>query len=115
MDKSYKKVIIVILCILSVVCGLGLSYRSYRKNHSESAIIVKLNNLSINFLNGNVIKFDSKEKEISFSVINDSTDDIYYSIKIDNIRKLGKDVKLTLNDKTTIDLKKDDEILLVKV
>ncbi len=114
MDKSYKKVIIVILCILLVVCGLGLSYRSYRKNHSESAIIVKLNNLSINFLNGNVIKFDSKEKEISFSVINDSTDDIYYSIKIDNIRKLGKDVKLTLNDKTTIDLKKDDEIIISK-
>ena len=114
MDKSYKRVIVVILCILLVVCGLGLTYRSYRKNHSEGAIIVKLSNLSINFLDGNVIKFDTKEKTINFSVINDSTDDVYYSIKLDNIRKLGKDVKLTLNDKTTIDLKKSDEIVISK-
>ena len=114
MDKSYKRVIILILCVLMITFGLYLSYNSYRKNHSESAIIVKLSNLSINFLNGNIIKTNSKEKEINFSVTNNSEDDIYYAIKLDTIRKLGKDVKLVLNDKTTVDLKKSDEIIISK-
>ena len=114
MGKSYKRLIALILIILLAVCSLGLYYKHFLKNRSDGAIIVKLSNLSINFLDGNIVKTNKKESTYNISITNDSNEDIYYTFKLDNIKKLGKDVTLTVNDKTTIDVEKADEIVISK-
>ena len=114
MGKQYKATIIFIIIVILLMGSIGFLYNKYRKSHSEDAIVVKLSNLSVNFLNGNIIKSSAKEKTISFSVTNNSKEDVYYAIKIDNIKKLGKDVTILFNDKTTIKLSKEDEIDIAK-
>ena len=114
MGKQYKATIIFILIVMLFIGIVGFLYTKYLKKNSEGAIVIKLSNLSVNFLNGNIIKNSAKEKDISFSVTNNSNEEIYYGIKLDNIKKLGKDVSILFNEKTTIKLHKDDEILIAK-
>ena len=114
MNKQYKATIIFILLVICLIGTLGFFYHRYRLSHSEEAIVVKLSNLSVNFLDGNIIKTSNKEKKISFSITNNSKEDVYYAIKIENIKKLGKDVSVLFNEKTTIKLTKEDEIALAK-
>ena len=110
MAKQYKTTIIFILLAILITGSIGVLYVLYRRNHSSEAIVIKLNNLSVNFLDGNVIKTNEKEKKFGFSVTNNSNEDIYYGIKVTKINKLGDDATLLFNDKTTIKLEKKDEI-----
>ena len=100
MGKKYKKIILFIILILGLVFILGYSYKKYSNSFSEGAIVIKLANLSVNYLDGNAIKTPSKNKTINFSVTNDSNSDVFYSIKMVNIKKFAPNVKLTLVDKS---------------
>lgn len=100
MSKKYKKIILFIILILGLVFILGYSYKKYSNSFSEGAIVIKLANLSVNYLDGNVIKSPAKNKTINFSVTNDSSSDVFYSIKMVNIKKFAPNVKLTLVDKS---------------
>ena len=69
MSKKYKFAICVILLLILISSSVGICYFFYDKNSEKEAIVIKLKNLSVNYLDGNKIITDSDTKTINFSVI----------------------------------------------
>ena len=114
MGKQYKATIIFIIITILLFGSVGFLYFKYLKNRGDEAVVVKLSNLSINYLSGNIVKTNDNEKQFNMSVTNNSNEDIYYIIKIANIQKIGKNASILFNEKTTIKLTKNDEITIAK-
>ena len=107
MGKKYKKAILFIVVFLGLSFILVYSYKKYTNSYSEGAIVTKLANLSVNYIDGNVVKSTDKEKILHFSVTNDSQIDVYYSVRLVNVKQFATDVKLYLynNSNNSLEIK----------
>lgn len=113
MKKKY--IISLVILFIMIICALVIEkdYKSYSKNSektlNEEAIIVNLDNLSINYYTGNEFQLKSNNNtkvEKKFSVTNMSDTTLYYYINLDNIDyevKHNEDMifKLTANNDGT--------------
>ena len=99
MSKSYKTMLSIV-CILLVACvSLGVAYLFYDKEVSEETIVLVDGNLSINFLNGNVIKAkEENEYSMSFSVTNNSNAVASYSINVANVHNKVDSVLVSITN-----------------
>lgn len=99
MRMRFKSILCLISLLLMSTLVLGAFYFVYKKYVSYGADIKISGPLSINFLEGSKIKA-SGEKEVKFSIINDSTEDVYYYIEFRNPKNVKDNLtyKLTNND-----------------
>lgn len=77
-----KKKIIIILTILIVSLCAIITIYNFNKNSEEDAKskIIVSNNLSINFIEGDIISSSLSDKSYVFSVSNNSNEDMFYQI-----------------------------------
>ncbi|MBQ4583587.1 MAG: hypothetical protein IJA94_01670 [Bacilli bacterium] len=104
MSKKYKFAICVILLLILISSSVGICYFFYDKNSEKEAIVIKLKNLSVNYLDGNKIITDSDTKTINFSVTNNSTNELFYNIELVNIKNYSEKIKIELNTYTSNNL-----------
>ena len=93
MSKAYKFTLtfITLLIIASII--LGVTYLFYDKEVSESTIVLVDGNLSINFLDGNVIKNkEEKTFDMRFSVTNNSDEEASYKINIEDVKNKSENI-----------------------
>lgn len=71
----------------------------YDKDVSETTIVLVDGNLSINYLDGNVInEKDNNNYSLRLSVTNNSEEYVSYSINLEDVKNNTKDVKLTVEN-----------------
>lgn len=104
MSKKYKVAIYIILLLIFISSSVGICYFFFDKNSEKEAIVIKLNNLSINYLDGNKIITDENTKEVSFSVTNNSTKELFYNIELVDIKNYSEEIKVELNNYTSNNL-----------
>ena len=86
MEKKYKITLIIIFTIILSITVIGTGYFLYKNNLKKNSAEVLIDeNLSINYLNGRKFEFNDKEKEINFSVINDSNEESMYHIILNDV------------------------------
>ena len=101
MSKVYKSALTFICLLIIVSISLGIAYLFYDKDVSESTIVLVDGNLSVNFLDGNVIK--NKEEntyDMRFSVTNNSSDEASYSININDVKNDSDNISIVVTNKT---------------
>lgn len=101
MSKSYKFALSLV-CILILGCiALGVTYLFYDKDVSEESIVLVDGNLSINFLDGNLLKNQEANYDytINFSVTNNGNDMASYSVNLVNVKNKNDNIKLLLTNK----------------
>jgi len=99
MSKAYKFTLtfITLLIIASII--LGVTYLFYDKEVSESTIVLVDGNLSINFLDGNVIKNkEEKTFDMRFSVTNNSDEEASYKINIEDVKNKSENISLVVTN-----------------
>lgn len=101
MSKSYKFVLTLIVISLIACFTIGLIYLFYDKDVSESTIVVVEGNLSVNFLDGNVIKnkVDS-EYNVRVSITNNSSSVSSYSVNLEDVKNDNNNVSISINNTT---------------
>lgn len=104
MSKKYKFIISVILLLIFCFSSVGIYYFFYNKNLAGEAIVIKLNNLSVNYLDGNKIITNKDTNLVNFSVTNNSSVELYYNIEFVNIENYTNDIKISLNNNTNNNL-----------
>ena len=104
MSKKYKFAIYIILLLIFISSSVGICYFFYDKNSEKEAIVIKLNNLSVNYLDGNKIITDENTKEVSFSVTNNSTKELYYNIELVDVKNYSEEIKIDFNNYTSNNL-----------
>ena len=101
MSKTYKFLLTFICFLLIASVVLGIAYLFYDKDVSESTIVLVDGNLSINFLDGNVIKNkDEDSYEMNFSVTNNGSVAASYSINIADVKNNEEDVEVVITNKS---------------
>lgn len=74
----------------------------YQKEVSETTIVLVDGNLSINYLDGNVInEKDNNDYSLRLSVTNNSEEYVSYSINLEDVKNNAEDVKLTIENKSS--------------
>lgn len=113
MSKSYKFALSFI-SILTLLCiALGVTYLFFDKNVSEESIVLVDGKLSINFLDGNVLKErESNNYTVNFSVTNNGSDGVFYSINLGEVKNKNEDIKLVLTNKKSSALISDSNFPL---
>ena len=90
MSKKYKISLSIITAIILGLLCLIIGYFIYQYNlKKNSAEVLIQDNHSINDMNGRKFEFSSKEKEIEFSVINDSDEESMFHIILNNVDVSG--------------------------
>jgi len=105
MKNKYKISLMVIVILLIMLTAILVWQHFYKKNVvKNSAQVIIDEELSINYFQGQKIKFNDSKKEIKFSVINDSEDKSLYHITFNNVIHSGKKIIYNLyeNDKKII-------------
>lgn len=103
MEKKYKITLIIIFTIILSITVIGTGYFLYKNNLKKNSAEVLIDeNLSINYLNGRKFEFNDKEKEINFSVINDSEEESMYHIILNNVNITGKNVSYKLLENESV-------------
>ena len=101
MGKLYKSLLTLISIMIVSCFALGIVYVFYDKNVSETTIVLVDGNLSINYLNGNVInEKDNSNYNLKLSVTNNSSEYVSYSINLADVKSNANDVKLTVENTT---------------
>lgn len=101
MSKSYKFALSLV-CILILGCiALGVTYLFYDKDVSEESIVLVDGALSINFLDGNLLKSKEATNDytINFSVTNNGSDVASYSVNLVNVKNKNDNIKMLLTNK----------------
>ena len=94
MQKKYKRILIFI-GILIISCVLvGVAYLCYEKVTNNETEVLVVGELSINYINGSLIKDNNIYK---FSVTNNGSNDVYYEILIDNLKNYESKVNYNLS------------------
>ena len=121
MSKAYKSALTFICLLIVVSISLGIAYLFYDKDVSESTIVLVDGNLSINYLDGNVIKNKEENYDMRFSVTNNSDEEVSYSINIEEVKNENEDIGLVITNKTLnsvvceTELPKDEKSLVSSV
>ena len=103
MEKKYKIALIIIFTIILSITVIGTGYFLYKNNLKKNSAEVLIDeNLSINYLNGRKFEFNDKEKEIDFSVINDSDEESMYHIILNDVNITGKNVSYKLLENESV-------------
>lgn len=109
MNKKYKLslsiIIIIFLALLILMIGYFLYHYNLKKNSAEVLI---QDNLSINYMNGRNFEFSSKEKEIEFSVINDSNEESMFHIILNNVEGTGQSATYKLLEDNNVKVSDTD-------
>lgn len=93
MKIKYKR-ILAFIGFLIAICGfIGIAYLFYDKVINNESDVIVLEDLSINFLNGN---FFSENGTYEFSVTNNGDKDINYNILSNEIKEYDKNVAFSL-------------------
>lgn len=103
MKNKYKISLGVIFLGLIIVLLIFSGYHIYKNNIlKNSAEVIVDDELSINYFNGSQIEFESEEKEIKFSVINDGDSESLFHIGLDNVRVDNGKVTYSLYEENKI-------------
>lgn len=100
MSKKYKISIFIILLLIFISSSIGIYYFFYDKKTEGEAIVIKLNNLSVNYLEGNKIITNDDLNTINFSVTNNSNKELFYNIQILDIKNYSEKIQLKFNNYT---------------
>lgn len=101
MSKAYKTALVFICLLIIASISLGIAYLFYDKDISESTIVLVDGDLSINFLDGNIMKNkEEKLHEMRFSVTNNSKDEASYSINFADVKYDKENVKVIITNTT---------------
>lgn len=102
MGKGYK-FLLTLICILILGCiTLGVNYFFFDRDVSEETIVLVDGNLSINYMDGNVIKNQEfNELEIRFSVTNNGKEFSSYSINFDDVKNTDDNTFIAIKNVTT--------------
>ncbi len=94
MRKKYKRMLAFIGILIVSCVFVGVAYLFYEKVTSNETEVLVVGELSINYINGSLIKNNNQYK---FSITNNGSNDVYYEILIDNLKNYESKVKYTLN------------------
>lgn len=101
MSKTYKFALTVICFLLIASVILGINYLFYDKGVSDSTIVLVDGNLSINFLDGNIIKNKEEDSyEMSFSVTNNGSVAASYSINLEDVNNSSDEIGFILTNES---------------
>ena len=96
-----KRIIILIVATLLLALIIFLVIKNNRSKDDDISKIVVIDNLSINYLDGDEIySSPSSDKKYTFSITNDSTVEKYYKIELDNFKE-NKNIKYKLSSEDT--------------
>ncbi len=118
MRKKYKRMLLFIGILIISCVFVGVAYLFYEKVTSNETEVLVVGELSINYINGSLIKDNST---YMFSITNNGSNDVYYEILIDNLKNYESTVKYDLNSTeasiaiSTNDLDTNTNILASKV
>ena len=116
MSIKYKSSLSVVALLIVCCIGLVFMYYLYDKNSDNTYQVVQSENLSINFLGNNNISVKNENKELKFSITNNSEKDIIYTINAEDIKNFDENVKLVLicgNNTFNIDSTDNSEKILL--
>lgn len=110
MSKGYKFSLILI-CILILGCvALGINYLFFDRDISEETIVLVDGNLSINYMDGNIVKSqDINDFEMNFSVTNNSKEFSSYSVNLVDVKNKTDNINVSLVNVTTNSVVVDDK------
>lgn len=100
-----KKYYIIIGCTLIIfllvltITFIITKIRSNNKYREGEAIVLNEGNLTINYLDGNLLRQKEIEGEYTISITNTSTQRSYYTIQINNIIT-NKEISISINDES---------------
>ncbi len=100
MKKKYKVKLRIIGLLLIFSIFLAISYLYYKNNYLESAVVVVQDGLSINYLNGNTIRYSGQETSYVISVTNNTEEKISYSLQVKDIASNQENLLYSLVEKT---------------
>ncbi len=88
MQKKYTVSLIGVVCAILICITLYFEYCSYQntKKSKESAITLVSEELSINYLDGNVLNVTEENMQNTFSITNHSGETKYYYIRFSNFK-----------------------------
>ncbi|MBE6161785.1 MAG: hypothetical protein E7158_06170 [Firmicutes bacterium] len=97
MSKKYKIIlgIIIVVAFVSILVGTGYFIYKYNINKNSAEVII-VDKLSINYLNGRKFNFDDREKNINFSVINDGEKEESFYVTIIGAKTDSKNISYEL-------------------
>ena len=81
MQKKYKITLIFIAILIALMCTIEIHYQQYQKASKDLVALIDVQEgLSVNYVDGRYIAVSTKEKQITFSVTNLTTEKMYYSV-----------------------------------
>lgn len=87
MAKKYRTGLKLVGFFLLLTIILGFSYMKYQKEvESKNPLVMVKSGLSINYLNGNKIILKSDIKTYTFSITNNSSEELQYYISFENVK-----------------------------
>ena len=85
MQKKYKITLIFIAILIALMCTIEIHYQQYQKASKDLVALIDVQEgLSVNYVDGRYIAVSTKEKQITFSVTNLTTEKMYYSVLFQN-------------------------------
>lgn len=101
MATKYKLGLTIIGIFLTLSLLVLISYTKYQKDiENKGPLVLVENGLSINFLNGNKIQLNNETKTYTFSITNNSSEKMVYSIFLEN-SIYYENVNYELNEKNS--------------
>ena len=102
MKKKYQIILVILTILIAISTFIEIRYQNFLnvKKLSDSLVFVD-ENLSINYLNGNVVSGNGTIK-VHFSVTNVSNKDINYFISLENITNNSDDLTYSLKSSNDI-------------
>ncbi|MBE6147944.1 MAG: hypothetical protein E7167_00315 [Firmicutes bacterium] len=106
MRMRFKSTLCLIMILLLSTFVLGAFYFVYKNYISYGADIKISGPLSINYIEGSKIKANGK-KEVKFSIINDSQEDVYYYIEFKNPKNIKDKIIYSLSNNDDVNITGD--------
>ena len=113
MRLRFKSLLMFIFIMIIGCLSIGVGYFFYVKYIKENSTIIVDGNLTFNYINGNTFS-KYKNKQLKFSVTNNSDEDAYYYLLLNDIKGKNKSVTYELrsnNDTIKISDKLRSEII----
>ncbi len=86
MRRKYKTVLILIALLFVMTLGIGIDYILYEPENNDTSLVSVVNDISINYLNGQEISTKEEALNVDFSITNNSLQTKEYTVYLLNVK-----------------------------
>ena len=86
MRRKYKTVLILIALLFVMTLGVGIDYILYEPENNDTSLVSVVDDISINYLNGQEISTKEESLNVDFSITNNSLQTKEYTVYLLNVK-----------------------------